>query len=169
MTSELHGTVVVLRPLTEDDLDAVLAILRQPEVEPWWHTWDTEKARREMLGDDETTVFTIRRDGDVVGVIQYWEETDLEYRHAGMDIAVHPRVFGTGVALDALRTVARHLFDERGHHRLVIDPNAANGRAIACYRKLGFRPVGVMRQYEQAAPGVWQDGLLMDMLREELS
>lgn len=39
--------------------------------------------------------------------------------------------------------LARHLFDERGHHRLVIDPAAANTRAIRAYERGGFsRPLG---------------------------
>jgi len=33
---------------------------------------------------------------------------------------------------------------------------------------MGFRRVGVMRQYERSPEGVWRDGLLMDMLRGEL-
>jgi hypothetical protein len=59
--------------------------------------------------------------------------------------------------------------DERGHHRLVIDPNAANVRAIRAYEKVGFRRVGVLRQYEwHQSQGGWTDGLLMDLLRDEL-
>jgi aminoglycoside 6'-N-acetyltransferase len=86
-----------------------------------------------------------------------------------MDIAVHPSAFGAGVAVEALRQMCRFLIDERGHHRLIIDPNAANDRAIACYRKVGFRPVGVMRRYERNLRGEWTDGLLMDLLADELT
>ena len=64
--------------------------------------------------------------------------------------------------------LARHLFVERGHHRLVIDPRADNRRAIRAYERVGFRRVGVMRSYERGADGAWHDGLLMDMLRGEL-
>ena len=31
-----------------------------------------------------------------------------------------------------------------------------------------FRPVGVMRQYERGNDGQFHDGLLMDLLRDEL-
>ena len=56
----------------------------------------------------------------------------------------------------------------RGHHRITIDPAAANSRAIRCYTGVGFRPVGVMRQYERGGDGRFHDGLLMDLLRGEL-
>ena len=58
---------------------------------------------------------------------------------------------------------------DRGHHRLIIDPAVANERAIATYASLGFKPVGVMRRYERGPDGTWHDGLLMDLLADELS
>ena len=45
--------------------------------------------------------------------------------------------------------LARYLIQERGHHRLTIDPAADNAPAIRAYEKVGFRPVGVLRSYEQ--------------------
>ena len=65
--------------------------------------------------------------------------------------------------------MARFLIDARGHHRLVIDPAADNERAIRCYRSVGFRPVGIMRQYERGLDGSFHDGLLMDLVAEELT
>ena len=50
----------------------------------------------------------------------------------------------------------------------MIDPAADNVAAIRCYTKVGFRPVGVMRQYERGPDGTWHDGLLMEMLADEL-
>ena len=68
-----------------------------------------------------------------------------------------------------MRTLARYLFAERGHHRLTIDPAATNEPAIRCYQRLGFRPVGIMRRYERGPDGIWHDGLLMDLLSSDLT
>ena len=65
--------------------------------------------------------------------------------------------------------MARHLIDDLGHRRLVIDPAAHNERAIRCYEKVGFRRVGVMRRYWQDPDGVWRDGLLLDLLAGDLT
>jgi len=73
------------------------------------------------------------------------------------------------VGTDAVRTMARHLVADHGHHRLVIDPAADNTAAIRSYTKVGFRPVGILRQYERGADGTWHDGLLMDLLADEIS
>ena len=76
---------------------------------------------------------------------------------------------GQGLGRDAVRTLARYLVHERGHHRLVIDPAADNVAAIRCYAAVGFRPVGVMRRYERDVDGTgWHDGLLMDLLADDL-
>jgi aminoglycoside 6'-N-acetyltransferase len=67
-----------------------------------------------------------------------------------------------------VRTLARYLLDVRGHHRLTIDPATSNIRAIRTYEKVGFKPVGVMRQYERGVRRTFHDGLLMDLLAGEL-
>ena len=141
----------------------------EPAVSPWWPRYDAARVRREYLDepDEETTAFVIDVDGEVAGLIQYSEEDDPDYRSAWIDIAVATRFHGTGAALDALRSVVRELFD-RGHHHLFIDPAADNHRAIRAYEKVGFKPVGIMRQNERGPDGTFHDALLMDMLAGEL-
>jgi aminoglycoside 6'-N-acetyltransferase len=165
----LRGERVTLRSATDDDLDALLALFADPEVAAWW-PMDRDDIVRDVVerGDPGVTVYVIEVEGELAGVIQSWEEDDEDHRHAGMDISVASRFHGTGIAVDALRTLARHLIDHDGHHRLTIDPAASNARAIACYEKIGFRPVGTLRQYERAPDGTWRDGLLMDLLAHEL-
>jgi aminoglycoside 6'-N-acetyltransferase len=51
----------------------------------------------------------------------------------------------------------------------VIDPAADNVAAIRTYEKAGFKRVGVMRRYERLPGGEWHDGLLMDLLADELN
>ncbi len=82
---------------------------------------------------------------------------------------MHPDWHGRGIGTEAVRILARHLLRDRGHHRLVIDPAASNEVAIRAYRRVGFRPVGIMRQYERGPDGSWHDGLLMDLLADELT
>lgn len=102
--------------------------------------------------------------GAVVGLVQFTEERDPEFRHVSIDIYVDPAAHRQGIATDSMRTVITHLFDDLGHHRITIDPAVGNRGAIACYRQLGFREVGVMRSYQLLADGSWADGLLMELL-----
>jgi aminoglycoside 6'-N-acetyltransferase len=104
----------------------------------------------------------------VAGMIQFHEELTPKYRHAGIDLFLDPALHGRGVGTEAVRQVVRHLMHERGHHRIVIDPAAANAAAIRSYEKVGFKPVGIMRRYERDVGGDgWHDGLLMELLAGE--
>jgi len=114
-------------------------------------------------------MLVVEIEGEVAGGIQYDEEENPMYRHAGIDIFLGGRFQDQGAGREAVTLLARFLFEQRGHHRLTIDPAAANDRAIRCYTRVGFRPVGVMRQYERGGDGSFHDGLLMDLLRDELA
>ena len=143
-------------------------MLLAPAVAEWWSGYDLARLRAETLDDSTVTTLAIELAGERVGLIMFSEQLDPYYHWASIDITLEAGRLGQGLGPDALRTLARYLIDERGHHRLTIDPAAANERAIAAYRKIGFKPVGVMRAYEKGPDGTFHDNLLMDMLAEEL-
>src|SRR5262245_40368233 len=159
----LVGTAVTLRLATPEDRPALRAILAAPEVARWWSDADID------IDQPDVTVYAIELDRQVIGAVQWHAEEDADFRHAGLDIFLDPEVHGSGLGTDAVRTLARYLIAERGFHRLVIDPAADNAVAIRCYRKVGFRPVGIMREYWRDSSGTWRDGLLMDLLARELT
>lgn len=165
----LRGERVVLRPVGEADRVRLREILGEPSVARWWGLPGQGDPTEEWLTATEESVgFVIEVDDRIVGSIQYSEETDPDYRHAGLDLFLDTAHQGRGLGREAIRTLARHLFEARGHHRLIIDPAAANVAAIRAYEAVGFRPVGVMRAYERGPDGTFHDGLLMEMLRDEL-
>jgi aminoglycoside 6'-N-acetyltransferase len=168
--SPLHGAMVTLRPAIAADVPVLAAIRATPEVFRWWRGGDdmTSEVAAD-LADSEAVTLAVELDGRVVGAIQWSAETEADYRHASIDIYLDPSVHGRGVGTDAVRTLGRHLIVDEGFHRLVIDPAADNAAAIKCYSKVGFRPVGIMRKYERGSDGTWHDGLLMDLLAEELT
>ena len=165
----LAGRNVNLRAILSDDGAVLRSFLLDPSVAAWWGPPrpGADVADDWMNADEDTTIWTIEVDGEVAGSIQAAEEDDPDYRHAGIDLFLGPAFQGRGLGSDAIRTLARYLFDVRGHHRLTIDPSAANERAIRAYRTVGFVPVGVMRRYERGPDGAFHDGLLLDLLVEE--
>ncbi len=156
---------MLLRPGRPEDADTLLQIRNEPQVLGWWGSTDIEEIREEFIEADEG--FVIEEGGEVLGAIQYHEENEPMYRHAGIDIFLTTSRHGEGLGTEAIRLLARYLFEERGHHRLTIDPAAENAGAIRAYERVGFRGVGIMRSYERGHEGHWRDGLLMDMLEEE--
>jgi aminoglycoside 6'-N-acetyltransferase len=166
----LTGESVVLRLAEDRDIPDLIRIRSTPQVRHWWRGEDDLTAElREDIANPEMRFFAVEFEGRVVGAIQCDEETEPDYRHASIDIYLDPSVHGRGLGTDAVRTLARHLFVDCGHHRVVIDPAADNAVAIRTYEKVGFRPVGIMRRYERGLDGTWHDGLLMDLLADELT
>jgi aminoglycoside 6'-N-acetyltransferase len=164
---DIVGGRTTLVPIGPEHQADLRRILTTPEVS---QRWGDEAAAPDWPDDDPSTVrFAIVVDGVVRGMVQYGEEDDPMYRHASIDVFVDPAVHGHGIGRDAVATLAAHLVDDRRHHRIVIDPAADNEPAIRCYTAVGFRPVGRMRRYERdPATGEWHDGLLMDLLADEL-
>ncbi|HXW35625.1 MAG TPA: GNAT family protein [Acidimicrobiales bacterium] len=163
----LSGKDVHLTPVGTEHVRELRRILKTPEVESRWG--DEAASDRWPFDDASATRFAVLVDGVVKGMVQYSEETEPDYRHASIDIFIEPSAHGRGYGRDAVRTLARHLIRDRSHHRLVIDPAADNEAAIRCYEAVGFRPVGIMRHYERDWNGEgWHDGLLMDLLADEL-
>ncbi len=166
---ELRGREVTLRTPLATDVPRLAEILGEPSVAAWWGEFDRDRVAAELIDarhDEEG--FVIEHEGEVIGYIQVAEENEPDFRHAGIDLFLRTDAQGRGLGPDAIRTLAIHLIDDRGHHRLTIDPAADNVRAIAAYAKLGFKPVGRMRAYQRMPDGHWIDGLLMDLLADEL-
>jgi len=162
---------LTLRPVDEADIEPLMEIVSSPAVGIWWgDVRDRKKLRRDIACDDEddSGALAIEVGGELAGWLGVWEESEPDYRHGGLDIMLAPPFQERGLGPEALRAAARWLIEERGHHRVTIDPAVANERAIHSYEKVGFRPVGVMRQYARDGTGQWRDGLLMDLLAEEL-
>jgi aminoglycoside 6'-N-acetyltransferase len=163
----LHAASVTLRPLRSGEVDQLAAVLARAGVREWWGLRDDPEHEREGLRNGGRA-FAIEIDGALAGWLGYNEELDSDSRQASLDIFLGPEYQGRGLGRAALRLAAGWLFDQRGHHRLTIDPACANTRAIHAYEAVGFRPVGVMRRYERGADGDWHDNLLLDLLRDEL-
>jgi RimJ/RimL family protein N-acetyltransferase len=155
---------VRLVPVASEHTAELVRIRNTPEVFARWGPIDAGFP----FDDPESVGFAVLVDNVVRGLVQYSEEQSPMYRHAGIDIFLDPAVHGRGIGREVVWRIADRLIRERGHHRLVIDPAADNEPAIRCYTAVGFRPVGILRQYERSPDGTWHDGLFMDMLASEL-
>lgn len=160
----MKGPRVELEPLAPEHHERLTELRGDRGVLRWW-----QAPRPDFLADEPHVFkYAVLLDGEVIGFVQWHEETDPMYRHAGVDLFIGDAFVGRGLGTEVVRVVCTHLIDSRAFHRIVIDPAVANAAAIACYGKVGFKPVGVMRRYERDAAGEWQDGLLMDLLADEL-
>ena len=188
LTPRVTGPRTVLVPVTAEHVAGLRSLRRQPGVLRWWRELEDDfplsdepdSVRYTILLKPTPSPGAAPTDGSAAGpdtrpsstprgMIQYYEENEPDYRHAGIDLFLDEAVHGRGLGREVVAVLADHLTRARGHHRLTIDPAADNLRAIACYAAVGFRPVGRLRQYERGSDGSFHDGLLMDALAPEIA
>jgi RimJ/RimL family protein N-acetyltransferase len=154
-----------LEPLREEHVADLLRIRAEPGVLQWW---DPPEPDFPLHDAPELTRFAVIVDGAVVGMIQYGEELEPKYKSASIDLFLDPAVHNRGIGTAAIREVVRTLVEERGHHRITMDPAVDNAAGRRAYEKVGFRAVGVMRKYERDPDQRgWHDALLMELVTEE--
>lgn len=165
---------VSLRPITEADLPDLLRWRRDPEVARFWDEppGDLDACREAFLevGVGPVWRFIIEWQGRGVGNIEYhhpYADTDYLWT-AGIDIFIgEPDARDRGVGTEAVRTMLKFLFEEKKVHRVTIDPEVGNARAIRSYEKAGFRIDGVVRHNDRFDDGHYVDTQYMTILEDE--
>jgi ribosomal-protein-alanine N-acetyltransferase len=138
-----------IRPMTADDLDAVLAIEQASFPNPW---------RREHFEHEIAALysfpFVADHDGIVVGYVclmSLFEEAQI------LDIAVAPEQRGRGVAR-ILMDYAIYVSREKDAEVLVLEVRASNIAAITLYERCGFVRTGIRSKYYEGV----DDAVLME-------
>jgi aminoglycoside 6'-N-acetyltransferase len=173
----IEGPRLRFRPIEERDLPDILRWLADPEVREFYGDPDetVEEAREHFMEPDVTPCwrFVIEEHTHEgtrgVGEIQYYHPYpgDEWTWSAGIDIFIgEPDARGRGLGTEAVRTMLAHLFEVKRLHRVTIDPEVANRRAIRCYEKAGFRLDGVLR-HNAFEHGEYVDTHFMSILDHE--
>jgi RimJ/RimL family protein N-acetyltransferase len=148
---------ITFRPLALADLPMLHEWLVRPHVAEWWSpTPPLAEVEQEfeplVSGRSTTKPYLVLGDGTPIGYIQsyiaqdsgdgWWrDEQDPGVRGIDQFLA-HAEQLGRGVGTAMVRTFVQHLFADPAVTRIQTDPSPSNLRAIRCYEKAGFRPLG---------------------------
>jgi RimJ/RimL family protein N-acetyltransferase len=169
---ELQDGDVMLRPWTEDDIDAIVAGCNDPEVARWIplipHPYTEADARAFLQGEVAPTDYrlAVTRESVVVGGIGLGVNSH-EYRgRMGYWVAAPAR--GQGICTRALRVLCRYGLDELGLQRLelITDPENLASQRVA--EKVGFQREGVLRAHLRHPDGRIRDSVMFSLLPGEL-
>ena len=176
------GERVVLRPFTGADVEAMGAVLADPDVlrltgsvhsaveaqaaspvlDEATRRWYATRAEQ----DDRLDLAIVERAADVcVGevVLNEWQR---ENGCVNLRIAVGPTGRDRGLGSEAVRLVVDHAFEVGGVHRVELEVYASNPRARAVYERAGFVVEGVRRD-ALLFDGAYVDAIVMAVLRLE--
>lgn len=162
---ELRGPLVVLRDPRETDVEPLAAVLAEPEVAVWWVGYTPERVREELVEHPETTRI-IEVEGRTAGALIVLRGDDPEYPTTIMHIFLSTAFRGRRIGEESLALAIRHEFAE-GITRITLDPNVGNEGAIRSYERLGFRRIGILRDYQVRPGGTLEDALFLDLTRSD--
>jgi ribosomal-protein-alanine N-acetyltransferase len=140
--------------MRESDLERVMAIERSAFA----HPWSEELVRRE-LGHEFSTVLLATAGGPGAEAILGFAVTWLVHDELHvLNVAVAPEARRRGVARAVLAKVEAAA-REQGARVAMLEVRRSNAPAIALYRALGYREVGIRPRY-YAEDG--EDAIVMD-------
>jgi RimJ/RimL family protein N-acetyltransferase len=172
----LPGRRVDLRRLELDDAPAIFSIFGDPEVMRFWSSPALpDLAAAERLIHEIQDHFRARRlfqwgvrsreTSEVIGTCTLLG-VDMEHRRAEIGFALRRRVWGRGLATEALDTVIAFAFDVLELHRLEADVDPENERSLVTLERQGFRREGYLRERWHHL-GEVRDTVFLGLLRRE--
>ena len=171
----LHGATCDLRPVTEEDLSALLAWYNDPDTFRYMgrETHLTMEDQHAWLSfsrlDPGSFVWAIhRRDTELGSLIGSVTLRNLADRARRAELGVLIGIAGSGFGSDAVRTVLAHAFGSLNTQCVSLEVRGDNRRAITAYMRAGFRPEGVLRR-RLLKDGSLHDLYSMSVLREEFN
>lgn len=169
----LNGALVVLRPVTGDDYEALAAAMADPDVArltgsheeigeeracEWYRTRKDQTDRLDLAIVDKAS-------GAVVGeaVLNEW---DPDNHCCNFRILIGRSGQGRGLGTEATRLIVGYGIEELGLHRISLGVYAFNPRARRAYEKAGFTVEGVLRD-ALLWDGEWVDEVVMSVLARD--
>ena len=148
------------RPLAPQDLQRLQEWLLRPHVAPWWDRDWTIEALREHYLDRADEPHAVRawiaaHGAEPIGFIQHyrvmgsgdgWWADETDPGAVGIDLFLADgHRLGQGLGSAMIRAFLAMLFESDSVTGVQTDPAPGNARAIAAYRRAGFREVGIVK------------------------
>ncbi len=158
---------LLLRRARPADLEDMHAVLGDPRAMRYWSTpphaaidetreWlDAMIAAPADVSDD----FVVEFEGGVVGKIGCWSLPEIGF-------IFHPRVWGRGLAGEALRAVVRWIFARHGVPAITADVDPRNAASLGLLRSVGFNETGRAERTWYVA-GEWCDSIYLALRRPD--
>lgn len=163
-----------LRAPCSDDVTARFALGNTPEfqfmfgMDPNMSKPITQASAQAWVDQQMTTpnLWIIELDGCLIGNA-FLHSINMQDRRASLALGIlDEALLGHGYGTRVLHLLLTHAFAEMGLHRMSLRVLHYNARAIAAYKKVGFREEGVEQQAALVGD-TWHDDVMMGMLASE--
>jgi len=167
---------LVLRWISEDDVDSLYEIFSDPQVMRYWSTVPlvnreaaAELQREIVAGIESEKMFkwglAIRDSNTVIGTTTLFN-LNLDNGRAELGYAMARAWWGKGYMNEALKALVAHAFEVMGLRRLEADVDPRNAASIRTLERLGFQREGFLRE-RWHVNGEIQDAIFYGLLHHE--
>ena len=167
---------VVLRWISEDDIDGLYDVFSDPQVMRYWSTGPlahreaaAEMQREIAAGNLSNTMMkwglALRESNLVIGTTTLFN-LNLDNGRAEIGYAMARAYWGKGYMQEALQALVSHAFEVMELRRLEADVDPRNAASIRTLERLGFQREGFLRE-RWHVNGELQDALFYGLLRRE--
>jgi RimJ/RimL family protein N-acetyltransferase len=167
---DLVGLKVRLRPLALQDLsqlaiwndDAELQYLVDCDLAI--NATDLERWYRNNVPDRSYQIYAIENlQGEMIGDLEL-DHICWQTRQAELRIRIGAKQYwGRGYGNEAISLVLAYYMTQKRFTRIYLKVYQFNRRAIRCYQKNGFRPIGLLRRNNSE----WKDIILMEITNDQ--
>jgi len=167
---------IAVRRLEESDAGLLVTWLSNPNVLEYYEGRDRphnmDMVKEQFYVDDDENRCIVEYGNKPIGYIQFYQldkQSRVEYGYSTSDEVI----FGTdqfigeveywnqGIGQKLVASMVDYLVKHEKADRVVMDPQAWNERALACYVKCGFKKVKLMKEHEKHE-GVYRDCWLIE-------
>ena len=169
---------LLLRPYAHDDVDALYAYQRLPEVHRYLYSEPRTRAEVEAIVAERTgmavltemskaitLVAELAQTGELVGdCVLFWRSKEHEQGEVGY--VFNPAYHGRGLATEAVGGLLRLGFECVGLHRIAAHLDSRNTASARVLERAGLRREAHLVENE-FVKGEWTDELIYGILRRE--
>ncbi|MFW9856127.1 MAG: GNAT family N-acetyltransferase [Candidatus Thorarchaeota archaeon] len=173
----LQNDRVLLRGLELTDLDELMKHWNKREVKKYLNKtsphsreeeleWIRQTWERRRKGEAYIFAIILQSKDLYIGNVELSIQNQVSRRGLIGIVIFNPSFWNQGIGSETLREILKFGFQDLNLHSIELEVFSINQRALACYRKVGFRESGRRRQ-AVFFEGEYVDSIVMDIVATE--
>lgn len=160
----LKGNNIYLRALVKSDIGILYRLCNEEDVKTY-NTIPDDIQNNNKDKNLRKALSIINEKNVLIGFVTYKESSDLKNVYS-IGITIGSKYWGRKYGQDSIKTLLKHLFNDKDAARVELEVIQSNLRAISCYKRCGFVVEGI-RKNKVYIDGKYEDTIIMSIIKYE--
>ncbi len=176
-TFQLIGDIVLLRPMTKDDVEGIYANCQDERI--WTHMVQTLQTKGDVqayveqalvnqgAGTEHPFVIVLRATNEIVGSTRFF---DISTAHKHLELGhtwLHPSVWRTNVNTECKYLLLSYCFEQLQFQRVQIKTGHENIQSQKAIERIGAKKEGILRNHMIRPNGEVRHTVMYSVVQEE--